>query len=104
MAGCNSLRVMVVEPDKEPYEKVLRGDLESMQEVVGGHIETTRDNLLPGMVLVVNEEGKIKDLPINRGTHCDIICGTFFVCRLGSDDFKSLYDKDIERIKRIYGI
>ncbi len=104
MAGCNSLRVMVIEPGREPEERILKGDLESMQEVVGGPIETTRNWNLPGLVLVVNEEGKIKDLPINRGTHCDIIYGTFFVCRLGSDDFKSLYDKDIERIKRIYGI
>ena len=104
MAGCNSLRVMVVEPDKEPYEKVLRGDLESMQEVVGGYIETTRDTLLPGMVLVVNEEGKIKGLPMNRSTHCDIICGTFFVCKNGKEDFRSLTDKDIEEIKLVYGL
>jgi hypothetical protein len=104
MPGCNSLRVMVVEPDKEPYEKVLRGDLESMQEVVGGHIETTRDNLLPGMVLVVNKEGKIKGLPYNRCTHCDIICGTFFVCRNGPDDFRNLHNKDIEEIKLVYGL
>ena len=104
MPGCNSLRVMVVEPDKEPYEKYLRGDLESMQEVVGGNIETTRDNLLPGMLLVVNEEGKIKGLPYNRCTHCDIICGTFFVCKNAKDDFKSLYDSDIRMIKEVYGL
>lgn len=104
MAGCNSLRVMVVEPGKEPYEQFLRGDLESMQEVVGGYIETTRDKSLPGMVLVVNEEGKIKDLPINRGTHCDIICGTFFVCGNGRDDFRNLTDKEIEMIMQVYGL
>lgn len=104
MAGCNSLRVMVVEPGKEPYEKYLRGNLESMQEVVGGHIETTRDSRLPNLVLVVNEEGKLKGLPINRGTHCDIICGTFFVCRNGRDDFRNLTDKDIEKINSVYGL
>lgn len=104
MAGCNSLRVMVVEPGKDPYEKYLRGNLESMQEIVGGHIETTRDKSLPGMVLVVNEEGKIKDLPINRGTHCDIICGTFFVCGNGRDNFRNLTDKEIEMIMQVYGL
>ena len=104
MPGCNSLRVMVVEPDKEPYEKILRGDLESMQEIVGGHIETTRDNLLPGMLLVVNEEGKIKGLPFNRCTHNDIICGTFFVCRSDRDDFRNLLNKDIDEIKFVYGL
>lgn len=104
MARCNSLRVMVVEPGKAPEERILRGDLASMQEVVGGPIETTRDRNLPGLVLVVNEEGKLKGLPINRGTHCDIICGTFFVCRNGGDDFKNLTDKDIEKINSVYGL
>lgn len=104
MNNSTKLKVMVVEPGKEPEVKTLRGDLASMQEVVGGHIETTIDWNLPGLVLVVNEEGKLKGLPVNRGTHCDIICGTFFVCRNGGDDFKSLTDKDIERVKRIYGI
>lgn len=98
------LRVMVVEPDKEPYEKMLKHSLEAMQEVVGGYIETTRDSLLPGMILVVNEEGKIKGLPMNRSTHCDIICGTFFVCANGRDDFRSLSDEQIEEVKLVYGL
>ena len=98
------LRVMVVEPDKEPYEKMLKHSLEAMQEVVGGYIETTRDSLLPGMILVVNEEGKIKGLPMNRSTHCDIICGTFFVCANGRDDFRSLSDEQVEEVKLVYGL
>lgn len=98
------LRIMVVEPDKEPYEKIISGNLTSMQEIVGGYIETTRDKLLPGMVIVVNEEGKIKGLPINRCTHCDLLCGTFFVCGNGKDDFRSLRDEEIEEIKLVYGL
>ena len=98
------LRVMVVEPDKEPYEKLLRDSLEAMYEVVGKPIETTRDKLLPGMLLVVNEEGKINGLPINRCTGTDIICGTFFVCSNGGDDFKSLTDDQVEEVKLVYGL
>lgn len=100
----HGLRVMVVEPDKEPYEKVLNHSLEAMQKVVGGYIETTRDDLLPGMILVVNEEGKLKGLPFNRCTHCDCIAGTFFVCKNGKDDFESLTDADVEEVKLVYGL
>lgn len=64
----SKLRVMVVEPDKEPYEKFLKDSLEAMYEIVGKPIEVTRDILLPGMLLVVNEEGKLRGLPINRCT------------------------------------
>lgn len=100
----SKLRVMVVEPDKEPYEKFLKDSLEAMYEIVGKPIEVTRDILLPGMLLVVNEEGKLRGLPINRCTGDDIICGTFFVCRNGKDDFKNLTDADVEEIKTVYGL
>lgn len=100
----SKLRVMVVEPDKEPYEKFLKDSLEAMYEIVGKPIEVTRDILLPGMLLVVNEEHKLRGLPINRCTGDDIICGTFFVCKNGKDDFRSLTDADVEEIKTVYGL
>ena len=98
------IKVVVVEPDKEPYVKLLRHSLEAMYEVVGKPIETTRDKLLPGMLLVVNEEGKLNGLPMNRCTGTDIICGTFFVCGNGKDDFTSLTAKQIEEVKLVYGL
>lgn len=78
----SKLRVMVVEPDKEPYEKFLKDSLEAMYEIVG----------------------KLRGLPINRCTGDDIICGTFFVCKNGKDDFRSLTDADVEEIKTVYGL
>lgn len=98
------LRVMVVEPDKEPYEKQLADCLEAMQKTVGGYIEVTRDSLLPGMLLVVNEEGKCRNLTMNRCTGTDIIFGTFFVCADGGDDFTSLTDEQVGEIKLVYGL
>lgn len=98
------LRIMVVEPDKEPYEKVIDHSLAAIQKIVGGYIETTRDSLLPKMLLVVNEEGKLKGLPMNRCTGTDIICGTFFVCGNGKDDFKNLTSEQIEEVKLVYGL
>jgi hypothetical protein len=56
------------------------------------------------MLLVVNEEGKINGLPMNRCTGTDIICGTFFVCGNGRDDFRSLSDEQVEEVKLVYGL
>lgn len=49
---------------------------------------------------IVNEEGKINGLPLNRavrsdeGEMIDIIAGTFMIAGLGEDDFASL-DKEM---------
>ena len=98
------LRVAIVEPDKEPYVKDIGNNLRAMQDTVGGYIEITRDKLLPGMLLVVNEEGKIKGLPMNRCTGTDIICGTFFVCGSSKGDFRSLTEEQIKEVKLVYGL
>lgn len=39
--------------------------LEALQEVVGGYIETVPIMVRGGLLMVVNEEGAIHDLPIN---------------------------------------
>ena len=57
---------------------------------------------------IVNEEGKILGLPFNRhlsderGVPYDIVCGTFFMAGLGSEDFTSLTDDQIRRYKKMF--
>lgn len=38
--------------------------LENLQKIVGGYIETVR-TWIPDIVMIVNEEGKMKDKPLN---------------------------------------
>lgn len=100
----NKLRILVVEPEKLPYEKIIPNTLEAKQEIVGGCIECAYLNNDPSIVLVCNEESKIDNLPLNRDIGYDIIAGTFFV--VGDDeieDFKSLTDEQIEQYKNIFG-
>lgn len=62
--------------------------LESMQELVDGYIETVPYENATGIIYVVNEEGKIKDLKPNKfiaeGT--DLIHGNFFVADFGPNE------------------
>ena len=100
------IKVLVVEPLKPCRVQEISG-LKDMQEIVGGHIEAIYP-FLETAALVCNEEGKIHGLPYNRplfdenGRPYDIICGTFFIAGLGTEDFTSLTEEQIQRYKAFY--
>ena len=92
--------VLIVEPEKAPRMAAISGDLESLQKVVGGHIEAVYPYNDP-VALVCNEEGKLIGLPLNRKIEDhDIIAGTFMICGLGEDDFCSLSPELAEKYKQ----
>ena len=97
------IEILVVEPGKKPYVKTIDNRLQAMQKVVGGYIEPI---YLDDVAIVVNEEGKVNKLPLNRslydesGERFDIIAGTFFVCGLGEENFTSLNEKQKEQYAR----
>ena len=85
------MKILVVEPLKAPYVKEIRGDLKSMQTIVGGLIEAIYPFDDPEIALICNDEGKILGLPYNRalrdddGRIYDVVAGTFFLCRAPAD-------------------
>ena len=97
------MRVIVVEPKKNPEVREIGDSLESMQKIVGGLIEAVYPFDEP-VALICNEEGKLLNLPLNRilrddkGTVYDIISGTFFVCATppDSDHFAGLTDEQVK--------
>ena len=62
--------------------------------------------ILMDVAIVVNEEGKVNGLSLNRslyddnGERFDIIAGTFLVCGLGEENFTSLNEKQKEQYAR----
>jgi hypothetical protein len=78
-----SIQVVVVEPNKKPYKKTIKNDLESMQAIVGGYIENVfigRSKKGARVGITLNEEGKLEGLPMNRMiVNYDILVGTFFI-------------------------
>ena len=89
------MNVLMVEPDKAPYETQIGDDLQSMQALVGGHLEAVYPFEQPA-ALVCCESGKLDGLPFNRalrdadGDVYDIIVGNFFIVGLGQSDFTDL--------------
>ncbi len=99
----NKMRIVVVPPGNIPQERMISGTLESFQDIVKGNIEVTTDDRLPGMLLVVNDEGKINEMRFCRkiftNSYPDYIFGTFFVVGNGKDDFVSLTDEQVQQVK-----
>ena len=101
----DTMTVLLVEPNKYPEVKEIGTDLESLQQAVGGNIEVTypfEDNV----GLVVNEEGKINGMPLNRavrdedGGVTDIVAGSFLVVGLIEDSFGSLTQEQIGKFEQ----
>ena len=87
--------VLAIQPGKMPEQVELDGSLESMQAFVGGSIQAVYPFSDP-VAIVCNDEGKLMGLEHNRalrddsGNVYDILCGPFFICGLGDEDFASL--------------
>ncbi len=92
--------VLIIEPEEAPRLASIAGDLDSLKQVVGGYIEAVYPYNDP-VVIIVNEEGKLIGLPLNRRLEdYDIIAGTFMVCGLSENDFCSLTPELADKYSR----
>ena len=102
------MKILVIEPMREPYVKEIDGELETMQNIVGGIIQAIYPFDHPEIALICNDEGKLMRLRPNRalfdkdGNIVDIVAGTFFLCSAPTDseNFESLNDEQIETYKK----
>ena len=102
------MRILIVEPDRVPYEKEIAPTLGAMQEVVGGTIQAVYPFEEP-VALVCNDDGKLLGLPLNRalyepttGQLYDVIAGTFFLCGTppNGETFSSLSTAEIQKFSK----
>ena len=95
MSTSDKMTVLVVEPEKAPYTQEIGTDLASLQKAVGGYIQAVYPYEEP-VALIVNEEGKLNGLPLNRalrddsGSPYDVTAGTMLIVGLDDEDFCSL--------------
>lgn len=96
------IKVVLLEPGKVARTEEINASLKSMQKIVGGLIECGY-YFQEDVCCVVNEEGKIRGLDLNRGVYdedgrlVDIIAGTAFICDCSGEDFGSLSDEQAKR-------
>lgn len=82
------LTVLCVKPGEKPKCIEIESGLDALQRAVGGYIEAVYPYEDP-VALIVNEEGKLNGLPLNRALRdednniYDIVAGPFLVVGLG---------------------
>ena len=91
----DTMTVLLVEPNQHPRPIEIGTELEDLQSAVGGYIEVVYPFDEP-VGLVMNEEGKLDGLPLNRalrddnGEIYDVVAGSFLVVGLTDENFGSL--------------
>ncbi len=96
------IKVVLLEPGKLARVAEIGTQLEDLQAVVDGMIEAAYYFPEP-VCLVVNDEGKINGMPLNRGVRdqngklIDIIAGTAFICDCSGENFGSLNDNQLKK-------
>ena len=99
------IKVLIVEPGKNPYPAEIPNTLESLQSQVGGLIQAL---YLSDAAIICNDEGKLIGLPWNRplfdedGQIYDVIAGSFLVAGLTEDDFGSLTEEQEKRYTELF--
>ena len=103
----DKIRVLMVEPGKKAYEKVIGNTLDDMYAALDCDcIQAVYPFENVPVAVVCDDEGKLKQSRPNRairdseGRVADIICGKFFVCGCSEQNFKSLPDDMMQKYKK----
>lgn len=89
------IRVLKIEPHKEPQVIHIKNSLESLQKEVDGYLEIVV--LSPTAMMVFNEEGKIIGLEGNRRFNNDVIVGNIIIAGIDDNrDTCSLSDAELK--------
>ena len=86
------MKVIIVKPFTNPYTANIKGDLRSMQELVGGYIEAIYPFDNPEIALVCNEEGKLE------GLHLSLIATQAYVILSAEISFSAMHRRTAKNL------
>lgn len=92
----SKLSVVIVPVGAAPYQAVINDDLETIQSLVGGYFEVV--SLGAGLLILCDDEAKIKNKPGNRRINHHIIAGQFIVVADGGEEFSSLSESQAQTV------
>ena len=97
------LKVLIKNVNESLEEKMVETDLSSLQELVGGYMETL--TLDKSVILICNEDGNLRRLENNFVLYNDtgildtIVGNVFFTTENGHGDFVDLTQEQIDYVK-----
>ena len=84
----NNIRGIYKGPGELPLAYLLPNELSALQSAVGGYIEAI--TLMDGVVMLVNEEGKLRNMEPNFRYKDDVIVGPVLFLGTDGEDFSSI--------------
>lgn len=93
-------KILVVEPNKEPYTKTVADIETAVINIVGN--ELAYIPITKHIDIVYNDLGKTNNLQANRVITDDILCGTFVIVANYKDTWVSLKSKQIRKYKKMF--
>lgn len=102
----DKMRVLMVEPGKRAYEKIIGTTLDDMYAALDCDCIQGVYPYDDAIAIVCDDEGKLKRSKPNRAIYNsdgkveDIICGKFFVCDCSTQNFRSLSDDMMQKYKK----
>lgn len=91
-----TIRIVRKQVGKEAEVVSIPNTLEALQSEVSGYIEVV--HVGSGILLVLNEEGKLEGLEPNFNLGHDTIVGNVFFTKGVGEDFGSLTDEEVEAV------
>ena len=93
------IRVITKQPGASPRTMLISNRLESLQNRVGGYIETV--SVFKDVVMICNEEGKLKRMQPNFLYGFDMIVGPVVFAGTERDKLVSLTPEQIEKVREL---
>ena len=98
----NQILVVIKEPGEAPrVEPLFDNDLKAFQKAVGGYIETV--TIATDLVIICNEEGRLKGLPHNTTVFGVDFVGTIIAAGVKGEEFASIKASVVPTVLRVLG-
>lgn len=94
------IRIIYRQPLHTAREMTVDNTLEAVQELVGGYIETVPLNM-PGVILVCNEEGKLRGMKPNPYPGIPDLVGPWFICGFRGEEFTDVPREYVKLVRAV---
>lgn len=94
------MKVIIKEVGKAPQVTDVENTLEALQKVVGGYIEVI--GLGGNLLMICDEEGKLKGKPYNFDLGRDLIVGNVLFVQSDGEDFTDIDEANAETVLKFF--
>ena len=94
------IRIIYRQPLHAAREMTVDNTLKAVQELVGGYIETVPLNM-PGVILVCNEEGKLRGMKPDPYPGMPDLVGPGFICGVSGEEFDDVPREFVKLVRAV---